>query len=203
MHQYLAHNLLESGWPVTDMTTKQTAPKQDSLGDHRDRSVDRLNNLTFFRLFQIGNTLQRQTVKALGITTVQWAVLGALSRPAALRGMTFGELADYLIVSRQNLDGVLQRLEREGLLQRVTDPDDRRVRRVELTAAGRQRWHDLQDKIYEFYDQAAAGLGFGDRVSLAHCLNRLLADLQRVEIDIADDMRLEKRKAAARRRPKP
>lgn len=155
-------------------------------------SVDRLNNRIFFRLFQVANTLQRQTVKALGITTVQWAVLGALSRPGLGAGMTFGELADYLVVSRQNLDGVLRRLERETLVERVADLDDRRARRVRLTAAGQQRWDGLQGKIYEFYDQAAASFGFDERVTLAHCLNKLMRDLRAVDIDFPDEMRLEK-----------
>lgn len=165
-----------------------------------DQPVDRLINRVFFRLFQIGNTLQRQTVNALGITTVQWAVLGALSRPGVARGMTFGELADYLVVSRQNLDGVLQRLERERLVARVVDPDDGRARRVQLTGAGRRRWDGLQDKIAEFYAQAARRVEFDARVSLAHWLNILLADLQGVEMEIADEMRFVTRKGAPRKR---
>lgn len=156
-----------------------------------DPTVDQLNNRIFFRLFQAANTLQRQTVKALGITSVQWAVLGALSRPGLGAGITFGELAEYLVVSRQNLDGVLRRLERASLVERVTDLDDRRARRVRLTAAGRQRWDGLQEKIYEFYDQAAASFGFDERVTLAHCLNKLMRDLRTVDIDFPDELRLE------------
>ena len=33
-----------------------------------DRTADHLNNRIFFRLFQVGNTLQRQAVKGLGVT---------------------------------------------------------------------------------------------------------------------------------------
>src|ERR1700733_1131054 len=86
-----------------------------------------VNNRIFFRLFQLGNTLQRQAVKELGISTVQWAVLGALSRNQAEDGMSFAELADYLVVSRQNLDGVLKRLERDRHVLRVTDMTDKRA----------------------------------------------------------------------------
>lgn len=181
---------------------RQNAPQRRLDPSEAGRAVDRLNNRIFFRLFQVANTLQRQTVKALGITTVQWAVLGALSRPKVAAGMTFGELADYLIVSRQNLDGVLQRLERERLVERVMDPDDRRARRVRLTAGGERRWQGLQDKIYEFYDQAAGELGFDERVTLAHSLNKLLADLQTVEIEIADEMRVEKKRRGSTKRRK-
>src|SRR5882724_10727341 len=89
-----------------------------------DRVADHLNNRIFFRLFQVANTLQKQAVKELGITTVQWAVLGALSDPRPTYGIAVGTLADFLVVSRQNLDGVLKRLERDGLVERVTDPED-------------------------------------------------------------------------------
>src|SRR5467141_4248327 len=69
-------------------STKSAAARNDALLDTRadgvhtarvgDRTADHLNNRIFFRLFQVGNTLQRQAVKELGVTTVQWAVLVAL-----------------------------------------------------------------------------------------------------------------------------
>ena len=77
-----------------------------------------INNRLFFRLFQAANTLHTKGTQALdefGITTQQWSVLGALSRPQAAAGMTVNELSHYLLVSRQNLTGLLSRLERDGL----------------------------------------------------------------------------------------
>ena len=52
----------------------------------RNAGNDQLNNRMFFRLFQLGNELQRQAVQQLGITTVQWAVLGALSKESLRPG---------------------------------------------------------------------------------------------------------------------
>jgi DNA-binding MarR family transcriptional regulator len=138
-----------------------------------DQSASSIHNRLFFRLFQAGNTLDRQTIKALGITTVQWSVLGALSRPQAEEGMSFSDLADYLVVSRQSLDGVLKRLEREEHVVRVADTADRRAKKVVLTAVGRAFWESLQPKIYEFYRQALAAFRFDDKVSLVHFLNQL------------------------------
>ena len=72
-----------------------------------------INNRLFFRLFQAANTLHTKGTKALeefGITTQQWSVLGALSRPVAASGMSVSELSQYLLVSRQNLTGLLNRL---------------------------------------------------------------------------------------------
>ena len=146
------------------------------------QSASAIHNRLFFRLFQVGNTLDSQTRKELGITTVQWAVLGALSRPQAKSGMSFSELAEYLFVSRQNLDGVLKRLERDSHVQRVADAADRRARRVVLTAKGRSFWTGLQPKIYEFYRQALLGIRFDDKVMFVHMLNVLNMQMRQVDL---------------------
>lgn len=147
-----------------------------------DEAADDLNNRIFFRLFQLANTLQRQAVKELGITTVQWAVLGALSDPRPTHGMSVGTLADFLIVSRQNLDGVLKRLERDGLIEKVADAGDKRTRMVRLTRKGLAFWANLRERIFQFYDQAASSFVFDDRVALAHYLNELQHDLTNVRL---------------------
>src|SRR5574337_2129940 len=86
-----------------------------------EQSVSAVHNRLFFRLFQTGNTLDRQANKEVGISPVHWAVLGALSRPQVATGMSFSDLVEYLVVSRQSLDGVLKRLERERDVIRVVD----------------------------------------------------------------------------------
>ena len=98
-----------------------------------------MDNRLFFRFFQAANTLHTKGTQALndfGITTQQWSVLGALSRPQAEQGMTVGELSRYLLVSRQNLAGLLGRLERDGLIERVASEEDRRSRKVKLSRKG-------------------------------------------------------------------
>jgi DNA-binding MarR family transcriptional regulator len=48
------------------------------------------------------------------------------------------ELAARLSTSKQALVFVVDRLERDGYLVRVADPEDRRAKRIQLTQAGRQ-----------------------------------------------------------------
>ncbi|WP_207767914.1 MarR family winged helix-turn-helix transcriptional regulator, partial [Methylobacterium frigidaeris] len=157
----------------------QPAQKRSSI---RNGTHDQLNNRIFFRLFQLGNVLQRQASSELGVTTVQWAVLGALSQDRYVDGMRFRDLAEYLVVSRQNLDGVLKRLQRDGLIERFADLDDRRSRIVRLTSQGREFWQDLSERIYEFYDQAAAHFKFDERIAFVHYLNELHKDLMKVKL---------------------
>lgn len=149
------------------------------MTDHEPKGVP---NRLFFRLFQTGNTLQRQVQNEMGISTVQWAVLGALSRSGYEQGISFNELTEYLVVSRQSLDGVLKRMERENHVVRIPHPDDGRARLVQLTDSGKAFWQSLQDRIYEFYQQALKGFSFDDSVSLLHFLNKLHVDLAKVSL---------------------
>jgi DNA-binding MarR family transcriptional regulator len=147
-----------------------------------DPTLIGVHNRLFLRIFQLGNILERQSAKELGITNVQWAVLGALAGPRAVNGMSFGEMAEYLVVSRQSLDGVLKRLERDEHVARVADSTDRRARQVILTPKGKKFWDDLQPRIHEFYRQAVTNLRFDDKVAFVHYMNTLKKGLAQVEL---------------------
>lgn len=148
-----------------------------------DNASKGVANRLFFRLFQTGNILQRQVQNEMGISTVQWAVLGALSREGYEQGISFNQLTEYLVVSRQSLDGVLKRMERDNHVLRVPHPEDGRARLVQLTEPGKAYWDSLQPRIYEFYRQALGSFGFDDSVSLLHFLNKLQADLAKVTLE--------------------
>lgn len=148
-----------------------------------DHETTALANRLFFRLFQTGNVLQRQVQNEMGLSTVQWAVLGALTRPGYEQGVSFNELTEYLVVSRQNLDGVLKRLERDRHVQRIPHPDDGRARLVILTEQGRVFWNSLQTCIAEFYEQGIVGFGFDEVVTLLHGINKLEKNLAQIKIE--------------------
>ncbi|HDZ36739.1 MAG TPA: MarR family transcriptional regulator [Marinobacter sp.] len=139
-------------------------------------------NRLFFRLFQTGNILQRQVQNEMGISAVQWAVLGALSREGLEEGTSFYQLKEYLYVSRQSLDGVLKRMERDGHVVRIEDPKDRRARLVKLTDQGREFWEQLQITIAEFYQQSLQGFSFDDGVSFLHLLKKLQHDMTEISL---------------------
>ncbi len=148
-----------------------------------DQSLYMIHNRLFFRLFQVGNSLDRQCLNELGISPVHWAVMGALSRPHLNdTGMSFSDLTEYLGISRQSLDNVLKRLEREGSVQRVTSHQDKRAKNVALTPSGQQSWLDLQEQFFQFYHQAMSGFALDDLASLIHLLNKLNAGLKQIHL---------------------
>ncbi len=145
-------------------------------------------NRLFFRLYQCANMLHKTGSRALegeGLTTQQWAVLGALSRPQAEAGMKLGDLARYLMVSRQNLAGVVGRLERDGRVESADDPQDGRSRLIRLTAGGRQVWQKKAlPKIHAYYGEALEGFSINDIVHSLHYLLKMLENMEK--IDAAD-----------------
>jgi DNA-binding MarR family transcriptional regulator len=153
------------------------------LHTKKNYAAQEINNRLFFRLFQVANTLHTKGAQALeefGVTTQQWSVLGALSRPQVLDGMSIGDLSRFLLVSRQNLTGLLSRLERDGLIERVTSEDDRRSRKVKLSAQGAVLWKKLQEPIHNFYDQALKDLSFDDRLAFIHYFTKLQTNMSRL-----------------------
>jgi DNA-binding MarR family transcriptional regulator len=146
-----------------------------------------LANRLFFKLYQCANMLHKTGTRAVedeGLTTQQWAVLGALSRPETAKGMSVGELAKYLMVSRQNLSGLLSRMERDGHIAMKADTVDRRSKLVSMTAIGRKVWqNDAQPKILSYYESALDGFSVSDLSHTLHYLLKLLDNMK--EIDIA------------------
>ncbi len=161
-------------------------------------------NRLFFKLYQCANLLHKTGTKAVeseGLTTQQWAVLGALTRSEAQNGMSVGDLARYLLVSRQNLTGVIGRMERDGRIRVDPDPRDRRSRLVRMTVEGEQVWRELAlPKIHRFYADALDGFSTTDLVHTAHYLVKLLANMERLdngtETDSDSDSELDSESAA-------
>jgi DNA-binding MarR family transcriptional regulator len=154
---------------------------------NRESEIARIElaNRLFFRLYQCANMLHKtgsRAVEAEGLTTQQWAVLGALSRPKAKGGMSMGDLARYLMVSRQNLAGVLGRMERDGHVGMAPDPQDRRSRLVTLTPNGRTVWAEQAlPKIHAYYAQALDGFSVNDTAHTLHYLLKMLENMQRMD----------------------
>jgi DNA-binding MarR family transcriptional regulator len=129
-----------------------------------------------------------RAVEAEGLTTQQWAVLGALSRPEAEGGMSVGDLARYLMVSRQNLAGLISRMERDGHIGSATDGRDRRSRLVTMTESGREVWTvKAQPKIHGYYEQVLDGFSTNDLTHTLHYLLKLLDNMKRLDCDEGQD----------------
>lgn len=89
------------------------------------------------------------------ITPQQWSVLSALA--AEDGAVTAVALSRRLGVTKQNMTGMIARLEQLGLAERYDDPDDLRSSRVQLTRRGRS----LLDKLRPAYEEWIGSVGGG------------------------------------------
>jgi DNA-binding MarR family transcriptional regulator len=150
-----------------------------------------LANRIFFKLYQCANMMHKTGTRAVqdeGITTQQWAVLGALSRAEAKGGVSMGELASYLKVTRQTLAGLVSRMERDGLVDIQTDMNDRRSRLVILSESGRHVWIDLAlPKIRTFYEQVLKEFSTSDMAHTLHYMLKLLDNMEKIDLQNTEE----------------
>ena len=74
-----------------------------------------------------------EALRPVGLTNGQFSLMMALNRP---RPPKMGDVASLLALDRTTLTANLKPLERRGLVSASFDPDDRRSRRLALTAEG-------------------------------------------------------------------
>src|SRR6185369_3575662 len=129
-------------------------------------------------VIQLANLLTRRLspiFEKAKITQQQWAVLSVLAESDA--PMTLADIARKLLVSKQNMTGMVARLEQQGLAERGDDPNDLRSSRVQLTRRGRA----MVDKLRPAYSEWIGTLGKDvferDMQSPTRTVDRLIAEL--------------------------
>jgi DNA-binding MarR family transcriptional regulator len=83
---------------------------------------------------------------------------------------SFGELATLLHCDKTNITGLVDRLQRRGLVTRQPDPDDRRVTRVHLTSQGEAVTGRFQQAIHTTVTAGFNSWPSTQRDSLVHLL---------------------------------
>jgi DNA-binding MarR family transcriptional regulator len=96
-----------------------------------------------------------------------------LSRLATAPAETQLSLAQEIGYDKSRLIGLLDELERDGLLARLPDPGDRRAKIVDLTATGRSRQAAAQREIKQMERRLLRGVGAAEVAGLRRSLARL------------------------------
>jgi DNA-binding MarR family transcriptional regulator len=91
-----------------------------------------------------------QQAEEAGLTPAQHQLLLAIRGHSDPNGPTIGEVADYLLLRHHSAVGLIDRADAAGLVERVRDPEDHRLVRLQLTATGTKRLealsaHDLEE----------------------------------------------------------
>src|SRR5437762_4827771 len=123
--------------------------------------TDRVNEAAFRALIRTTGLLGRAMhpyFTRFGISGSQWGVLRALHRGESegIAGLRLRDLSERLLIRPPSVTGVVDRLERQGLVTRGASIGDLRAKQVTLTYDGRQ----LVERILAKHgEQVAAVLG--------------------------------------------
>src|SRR5574339_983042 len=91
---------------------------------------------TFIKLTRCTNSLLARLAERNTVGDLTWSQFAVLESLYHLGHMTQGEISAKVLKSGSNMTTVIDNLERDGLVRRERDVDDRRVIHVHLTEAG-------------------------------------------------------------------
>lgn len=96
-----------------------------------------------------------------------------------------GEIAERLRLASNTVSGLISRLMAAGLVDRGTDPDDRRAAVVQLTALGRERLAAWQEAHERRIGAALEALGPEQRSALVAALPAMTELVTQLHVDAA------------------
>jgi len=99
----------------------------------REAFVPTLRELA--RAYQAFSNYSAKHLRQLGLTPAQFDILATLGNTP---GMSMNRLAEKTLVTKGTLTGIVDRLEKRGLVRREVPEGDRRSFIIELTPEGRQ-----------------------------------------------------------------
>ena len=127
---------------------------------------------SFLHLLRVATELSTALDECLrrhGLLQGRWWVLILLMREETFVS-TPSVLADKAGVTRATMTGLIDGLERDGLVERIFDPQDRRRISVKLTAAGQARLDAVMPDYYSRLRECMSGLSEPQRAGLHEML---------------------------------
>lgn len=129
-----------------------------------------------FLILDVAQELEQRLEAELGKQGLSLAKAGTLHTLAkAKEPLSLSELAERNECVRSNVTQLVDRLETDGLVRRVNDPDDRRVVRAALTTTGRKAYEEAARVVASQERGVAEALGEDEVLVLSKLLGRLIS----------------------------
>ncbi len=135
-------------------------------------SPSRSNVSLWVRLLESHNIMLSEVRRRLAddCTMPRFDLLANLQRED---GQTLAALSRHMLVTAGNLTGLVDRAERDAVVERRADPHDRRLSRVYLTPKGRELIDALLPAHASHVTELLAGLDVDERRELRRLLGKL------------------------------
>jgi DNA-binding MarR family transcriptional regulator len=137
-------------------------------GDHRALRI-------WLRLLTCTQLIERQVRSRLrsqfDSTLPRFDLMAQLERHR--EGLKMNELSRLLMVTGGNVTAIVDQLEKEGLVERLDEPADRRAFRIRLTKSGERTFGEMARAHEEWVVDLLAGLSRRDQDELLRLLARV------------------------------
>jgi DNA-binding MarR family transcriptional regulator len=137
----------------------------------------------WLRLLSLSNDIATEIRKRLrarfDITLARFDYLAQLHRHPT--GVRMHALSRFLMVTGGNVTGLTDELEKDGLVVREVEPDDRRSYRVMLTPKGRRVFEKIAREHESWVVELLGGLGDADRELVYTLLGQLRVHLSTLQ----------------------
>jgi DNA-binding MarR family transcriptional regulator len=174
-----------------DRTAELRTDEHGCLFDQRTRDFFRYRGVKSDISHLEAVAALRNAAKQLHVAQERWAERQGLSEGRlgllmvlnrfGQEGINLGRLAELMHVTPRNVTGLVDNLEKAGLVERVPDPDDRRAVHARLTEAGRQRIESIWKPTLQKQFPLTRGFTKEEVVQLRHLCLKLLTNAIEME----------------------
>lgn len=126
---------------------------------------------------RIENKIRLRLRRDFNTTLPRFDLMAQLERSAG--GLRMSELSKRLMVSGGNVTGIVDQLEREGLVARTPCPGDRRAFTVKLTETGLKRFREMAARHELWIIELLGGLSRDEKETLITELGKLKSHINR------------------------
>ena len=142
------------------------------------------------RIFGLLERVMQPYFARFGISGSQWSVLRNLQRAEAegAPGLRLTDLSDRLLIRPPSVTGVVDRLERGGLVDRSGSSIDLRTKHVSLTPQGRELVERILQNHGRLIDRVMGVLTAEEQAELHRLLSRLGDHLEGLSAQALDDL---------------
>jgi DNA-binding MarR family transcriptional regulator len=145
------------------------------------RPIDARAHEAVLSIFVTASLLGKEADRVLqgfGLTQAQFDILMLLRYQTADGSADQTTLGKMLVVNRSNVTGLVDRMERDGLVTRIGDVADRRVKRVRMTPAGARVLEKAEQAYAARTREVVAGLTPANLAQLCRSLEAVRTALR-------------------------
>ncbi len=142
-----------------------------------------LSSTLIRQIFLLSSILERSANREAErhhVTLPQWLALGCIGSEGDA-GITHSELCNRLMLSKAPVTGIVDRLVRDGYVQRTADRSDRRVTRIAINPNGIAVWQCVRDAMRDHAAAHCENFSEEELQSAIALLTRLTANVVRTD----------------------